>query len=534
MRGYASHFWLRRVVALYNRFMVKLVTVAEMRTVERAADASGLSYAQMMENAGRSLANSVTAHSHDRERKALGLVGPGNNGGDTLVALAALAKSEWQASAYLVRDRDKDDIYVERLLSAGGQVHSVADDRSYEKLISLLAGHAVLLDGLLGTGIRMPLREPVEDVLRATKATIEKHSPRIYVVAVDCPSGMDCDTGQVASETLKADLTVSMAAVKRGMLTLPAFEYVGELEVGEIGLPADLPQWAAIQPQLIDEALVHAALPPRPLDAHKGTFGTALIVAGSQRYPGAALLASKAAYRSGAGLVTVAVIKTIQLELAGHLPEATWLPLPAEGGWIKAAAAKIVVGALERVTAMLLGPGFGQQAGTGEFLWKLLKAKLPPLVIDADGLKLLAKLKDWPKRLPKHSVLTPHPGEMAILSGLSTEKIQSARIEMAEKYARAWKHIVVLKGAFTIVAAPDGRTAVMPLATPALARAGTGDVLAGIITGLRAQGLPAFEAACTAVWLHGQAGLRAAGRLGGTAGVLAGDLIDQLPALIAK
>jgi NAD(P)H-hydrate epimerase len=502
-----------------------------MKAIEKAADARGLSYAQMMENAGHSLANSVVAHSHNREHSAIGLVGPGNNGGDTLVALAMLAAASWKTAAYFVGERP-GDIYRGRFQAAGGEILQASDDASQQGLTSLIKTPRVLLDGLLGTGIQLPLREPFTRALQAAKEAVFGRGGETFVVAVDCPSGMDCDSGEVAAQTLKANLTVSMAAVKRGMLTLPAFEYLGELEVGDIGLPIDLPEWAAIKRFVIDEAIVRAALPARPLDANKGTFGTALIVAGSLRFPGAALLASKAAYRSGAGLVTVAVPKTIQAELAGHLPEATWLPLPAEAGTIAPAAAKVVKGALERVTAMLIGPGFGRHANTGEFLRLLLKGDLPPLVIDADGLKLLASLKDWPKCLPKESVLTPHPGEMAILSGMKIEKIQAARIETAEKYAKAWKQIVVLKGAFTVVAAPDGRSAVMPLATPALARAGTGDVLAGIITGLRAQGMPAFEAACAGVWLHGQAGLRAAAKLGGTAGVLAGDLIDELPRLI--
>jgi NAD(P)H-hydrate epimerase len=511
--------------------MAKLVSVAEMRAIEKAAHASGLSYAQMMENAGRSLANLVIAHSHQGKHNALGLIGPGNNGGDTLVALAALAAAGWKTAAYFVGERP-DDIYRERFQAAGGEIFQASDDASQQSLTSLIKTHRVLLDGLLGTGIQLPLREPFTKALQAAKEAVVGRGGETFVVAVDCPSGMDCDSGEVAPQALRADLTVSMAAVKRGMLTLPTFEYLGELEVGDIGLPADLREWAAIGLFAIDEAMVRDTLPPRPLGAHKGTFGTALIVAGSQRFPGAALLASKAAYRSGAGLVTVAVPKTIQAELVGHLPEATWLPLPAEAGAIAPAAAKVVKGALERVTAMLIGPGFGQHANTGEFLKLLLSSDLPPLVVDADGLKLLASLKDWPKRLPKESVLTPHPGEMAILTGMKTEKIQAARIETAEKYAKGWKQIVVLKGAFTVVAAPDGRSAVMPLATPALARAGTGDVLAGIITGLRAQRMPAFEAACGGVWLHGQAGLRAAAKLGGTAGVLAGDLIDELPALI--
>ncbi|HRN50349.1 MAG TPA: NAD(P)H-hydrate dehydratase, partial [Anaerolineales bacterium] len=266
----------------------------------------------------------------------------------------------------------------------------------------------------------------------------------------------------------------------------------------------------------------------RPLGAHKGTFGRLLVVAGSLQYPGAALLAGRAGYRAGAGLVQMAVPKTVQPLLAGHLPEATWLPLAAQEGWIAENALKPIKELLPQLSAVLLGPGLGLSPATGEFVGKLLKEKLPPVVVDADGLNLMAAYEDWFRRFTLDAVLTPHPGEMAVLTGLSTEEIQRARIEIAEEYARTWHQVVVLKGAFTVVAAPDGRTALLPLASPALARAGSGDVLAGLIAGLRAQGTPAFEAACCGVWLHGQAGLRAAAAHG-RAAVLAGDLLDSLP-----
>lgn len=509
--------------------MAKLVSVAEMLAIEQAADKSGLSFAKLMENAGKSLANSVVAHSHKSYKSVLGLAGSGNNGGDTLVALERLAKKGWKATAYLVK-RDLHDKYVKRSKKAG--VTTVVRDESDSKLSKLIQKHAVLLDGLLGTGIRFPLREPFVTVLANSKQTISVMTHPPYIVAVDCPSGMDTDSGQVPAEMLKANLTVSMAGIKRGMLTLPAFGHLGKLVIGDIGIQPDLAEWTSIQRYAIDEEIARSAIPPRPLSAHKGTFGTALIVAGSEHFPGAALLAGEAAYRSGAGLVTVATPETIHPSLAGHLREATWLPLPANSGWISAAAADMVLAALDRVTALLVGPGFGQQQGTQQFIDKLLNSKLPPMVIDADALKLLARLDGWPCRLPMDTIITPHPGEMSILSGLSTNEIQSARIEIAEKYAREWKVVLVLKGAFTVVAAPDGRSATLPLATPALARAGTGDVLAGLITGLRAQGVTAFEAACTAVWLHGQAGLRAAALMGGTAGVTAGDLIAEIPDLI--
>ncbi len=512
--------------------MAKLVTVSEMLAIEKAADEAGLSYVRMMENAGASLAKAVAAHSH-KDKSILALIGPGNNGGDALVALAHLAVDRRTTSAYLV-GRGGDEEFVNRARSAGTEIHLLETDPDLKRLKDLLSSNPVWLDGLLGTGIRLPLRGDIARVLTAAAEMLQAMAKRAYVIAVDCPSGMDCHTGAVAPETFRADLTLTMAAVKRGMLTLPAFEYLGDLEVGDIGLPDDLFEWATIKHFVLDEAIARAPLAPRPLAAHKGTFGTALIVAGSRQYPGSALLAGKAAYRSGTGLVTIAAPESMQPGLVGQLPEATWLPLPEEDGWIAGKAAVQVEKGLRRATATLLGPGFGQEETTGEFVQKLLKTDLPAPVVDADALKLLAKIEDWPARLPKDSVLTPHPKEMSILTKVDLETIQADRLETAVKYAKLWKHVVVLKGAFSVVAAPDGRAAMLPVATPALARAGTGDVLAGIITGIRAQGVPAFEAACTGVWLHGQAGLRAAARLGGTAGVLAGDLINELPALIGQ
>jgi NAD(P)H-hydrate epimerase len=274
---------------------------------------------------------------------------------------------------------------------------------------------------------------------------------------------------------------------------------------------------------------VREILPPRPLDAHKGTFGTVLVVAGSVNFTGAALLAGKAAYRSGTGWVTMAVPEPLHAALAGHFPEAPWLLLPHEHGFISASSAEVVLSNLGKPTAILLGPGFGLEPTTCQFLANLLTPTLPPLVIDADGLKLLAKLEDWPSRLPAQAVLTPHPGEMAVLTGLSLERIQGDRIGVAEQFAHLWEHVVVLKGAFTVIASPVGKTAVIPVATPALARAGTGDVLAGLIVGLRAQGVEAFEAAAAGAWIHAQAGLRAAEKLGSTACVLAGDVLEAVP-----
>lgn len=282
---------------------------------------------------------------------------------------------------------------------------------------------------------------------------------------------------------------------------------------------------------------VRDQLPERPMSAHKGTFGTALVVGGSINFTGAALLAGEAAYRIGAGLATLAVPESLHTALAGLLPEATWLTLPHEQGVIAGEAAGVIHKNLERVTAILIGPGMGQHDTTLEFLKGIYPKQggnLPPAVIDADGLKLLARMEDWANRLKPETVLTPHPGEMSVLTGLSTAEIQSNRVETAERFAHEWGHIVVLKGAFTVIAAPDGRTAVLPIASPGLARAGTGDVLAGIIVGLRAQGMESFQAAVTGGWIHAEAGLRAVDAFGSTAAVLAGDVLSGVVEVLAE
>ena len=520
--------------------MIKYVSVAEMQAIEREADASGLSYAQMMENAGSGLAEVVLEECGYLETEgALALVGSGNNGGDALVALAYLAAEGWKTSAVLFRPRPADDPLVARFLAGGGALYRfdqndlqpVAGQTEALDLEGLIAGHGVLLDGVLGTGARLPLKPDLAAALgRARQAVAAAEIPPV-VIAVDCPSGMDCDSGTAAAECIPAEITVTMAAVKHGLYKFPASQLAGDLQVVGIGLPEDgavLAAWQAAPCFIPDEDWVSSVLPPRPANAHKGTFGTALVIAGSLNYTGAAWLAGQAAYRSGAGLVTLGVPAPLHAALAGSFPEATWLLLAHEGGAVAEAAAETVLHNLGRATALLVGPGFGLEPASQRFIEDLLiegAGRLPPAVFDADGLKLLAGLRGWPQRLPPLTVLTPHPGEMAILTGLPLAEIQAERLETARLYSREWGHVVVLKGAFSIIAAPDGRAAVIPVATPALACAGTGDVLAGLAVGLRAQGMPAFEAATAAAWIHARAGLLAAENLGSSAAVLAGDLL---------
>ena len=537
---------------------MKLVTVSQMQAIEKEADAGGLTYDQMMDNAGQGLADVILSrfeNDSQGESEAVGLVGPGNNGGDTLVALATLAAEGWKTRAHLIK-RKKDDL-VKRFMEAGGEV--LTGENAFEKLAEAIGTADVLLDGILGTGAKLPLKKDLAEFLAEVNDILDGLDEYPLVVAVDCPSGVDCDSGEVADETIAADLTVTMAAVKQGLLKLPAFEYVGDLEVVDIGLPDHLSSLDQLNVEVAEADSVAALLPERPIDSHKGTFGTALIAAGSVNYTGAVVLAGEAAYRAGAGLVTLAVPAPIHVALAGRFPEATWVLLPHEMGVISSNGAEILSKNFERASALLIGPGFGTENSTREFIENLLEgkysarrvaqrigfvhqepekreennSKLPPLVIDADGLKLLAQIRDWDTKIPAPAILTPHPGEMAVLIDLPTETIQENRQQIALQYAKLWGHVIVLKGAFTVIASPDGRSTIIPVASAALARAGTGDVLAGLIVGFRAQGLEAYEAAVVGAWIHAQAGLYAADDLGTTTSVLAGDVLDSISDVIS-
>jgi ADP-dependent NAD(P)H-hydrate dehydratase / NAD(P)H-hydrate epimerase len=544
---------------------MKLVSVSEMLSIEKEADASGLTYEKMMENAGQGLADAVQeAYGHLPDLSVIGLVGSGNNGGDTLVALASLLEKGWSATALLVRPRKAKDPLVERVRKAGGEVlaHDVDLLAGASRLSELVGRHAVLLEGVLGTGVKLPLKPELAQTLAAIRDILLEMEAPPSVVAVDCPSGVDAGNGQAAVECIPANLTVTMAAVKSGLLRFPAFKLLGKLKVVGIGKLEGIEVWDSLRSFVVDRAYVRSVLPDRPLDAHKGTFGTAMIVAGSTNYTGAALLAGQAAYRSGAGLVTMAVPGPLHQALSGHFPEAIWVLLPNDLGVIARSAAEILRQQMDRVTAMLFGPGFGLEDTTKDFISLLIGAldstshggrigfnypaqsgsskveksgtSLPPLVIDADGLKLLARIPEWQLLLPAETILTPHPGELSVMTGMAKDEIQSDRLSIAQRLAGEWGHVLVLKGALTVIAAPDGRLAVIPVASPALARAGTGDVLAGLIVGLRAQGVAAFDAAVAGAWIHAQAGLSAAELHGNSASVLAGDVLASIMDVLAE
>ena len=503
-----------------------------MREIEDRAEAGGVSKDVLMENAGLAVADYIRAS----VRNLVGmtvvvLVGPGNNGGDGLVAARHLDAWGARVTIVLCRDNPAHRGKVEFLRGKRVTIIRLDDDDGPAQLRESLQLGQIVLDAILGTGRSRPITGTTAealDLLREARAGNE--APRL--MALDVPTGLDADTGNVDAKTVPCDETLTLGNPKAGLYRFPGAEYAGAVEVLDIGIPKGLDRDIAFE--LMTDGWAKSALPDRPMSGHKGTFGKALIVGGSRHYVGAPYLAATAAGRVGAGLVTLAVPQSLQMAVAAKAVEPTYLPLPEESPGVPSAdAVGLIAEAVGGYQALLIGPGIGQADSTREMVTRLLceSGAHPPLVVDADGLNILASSSHWWNDFPQNAVLTPHPGEMARLTGRSTKDIQERRVEIAVEAAVKWRKIVVLKGAFTVVAYPDGSARLSPFANPVMATAGTGDVLAGTIAGLLAQGVAPEDAAALGVYLHGLAGERVSVDLG-EAGMLAGDLLPELPRAI--
>ena len=558
--------------------MIRILSTREMQVVEQSAVDAGISTPELMQNAGTAVADVVMSfHSvgNHRATEILVLVGNGNNGGDGLVAATKLKEAtDADVHAYLISPRPDEDRELATARNSGVTLHYFADDSQLQTLTSLTNRADIIVDSLLGTGVHLPIRDDVATILRTVQNVVfaESSNPstsvvwasatqttqtfRKLVVAVDCPSGMDCDTGEVAEETIRSDVTVTFGGVKYGHIRFPGAGYCGELAISLIGIPSNVLDSEASSTVLVTPMDVANALPDRPIDGHKGTFGRLTIASGSNRFVGAASLAGLAAYLTGVGLVQMAVPELIIPIVASGFPEAIWQGLPSHEGALDIRATSVLLEAIAGSSSVLIGPGLGQSHGTQEFFGKFMEAhsatkhkpdrtdslkstsprdkNLPyRLVIDADGLNLLSKLPNWWDLLPPETVLTPHVKEMCRLTGLDRETVLSTRIDLTRQMADSWKCVVILKGPFSVVAAPGEQTAIIPFATDALAKAGTGDALAGCVAGLIAQGCASYPAAFIGGYIHGLAGTLATKSVPSRS-VLARDVLHNIPAAFKK
>jgi NAD(P)H-hydrate epimerase len=509
---------------------MKLVTSHQMRALEAAAVAAGTPLDALMEAAGLAVAQEVwLTLGVVAGRRVLVLVGPGNNGGDGLVAARHLADWEADVVVYMLAPRADDDANLAKVREMGVPVFVSAEDAEHKRLQTALDGAEIVVDALLGIGKSRPIESALAEILRRLQTASER-TARPKVIAVDLPTGVEADSGGADPLAVQADMTVTFGLAKVGLYTLPGSEYAGSVQVVDIGLPKDAERDVPVES--LSTAWVRERLPARPKSGNKGTFGRVLVVGGSENYVGAPRLAAEACYRAGAGLVTIAAPPRLQAMIAAALPEATWLPL-GDAPALDLASAQQIKDGLTAFDALIIGPGLSQRDGLREAVVEILGGvpKDFAAVVDADALNALSKTRGWQRQIAASCILTPHPGEMARLLGTTVEEVQRDRLNVAMKAAAEWGHVVVLKGAHTIIAAPDGRAAISPYANPLLATAGTGDVLAGVIAGLAAQGMAPFEAAACGVYIHAFAAEELSEELG-ERGMLASDLLPAIPRAI--
>jgi len=511
---------------------MKLVTAAQMRELDRRAiEDLGIPSLVLMENAGRSTYQVLRQEFPELSGEVAVLAGRGNNGGDGLVVARYLANEGLPVVVFLLGEKRllKGDarVNLQILSHLPVEVVEILEDSALNPLFHRLARAALVVDALLGTG----LNAEVGGIFRGV---IERlNHLRVPVLAVDIPSGLCADTGQPLGVAVKAQVTVTYGWPKIGQIIPPGRDYVGHLWQADIGIPPALA--GEIPTALAEGAELRPLLPPRPFAGHKGTFGHLVVVAASEGKTGAAALTGEGALRTGAGLVTVAVPASLNDILEVKLTEAMTLPLPEAQGRraLGLAALEPLLEFSADKSALALGPGLGTHPETQQLIRQLVRKVPQPMVIDADGLNALAGEMSCLTEAAGPRLLTPHPGEMARLVGGTPKDVQARRLEVAQEMAVRYGVVVVLKGAQTVVAGPDGRVSLNPTGNPFLASGGTGDVLTGLIGGYLAQRLDPWDAARLGVYLHGLAADFLMDKRG-PGGLVAGDLVAVFPELVAE
>lgn len=505
--------------------MQRLATAAEMRAIDRRAMTDWhIPGTTLMENAGRAVVDAI-------ERRLSGVIGKdfvilcgkGNNGGDGFAVARFLRERGARVSCLLLGSaaelKGDANAHHDMLTATGTPVRTVA---AANEIAPLLAAHPIVVDAILGTGLSSAPRGLAADALELLR------SSNCRVVSVDVPSGVDSDTGATPGAAAAAEITVTMGLGKCGLYLHPGRALAGAVEIADIGFPAEL--LAGGHTFLLDEAHIRSIIPARAPDGHKGTFGTALVVAGSRGFSGAACLAGAAAVRSGCGLVRLAVPRGICGIVESRVLEATKAPMPETAGEALGLAA--LDGLLElagNADAVAIGPGIGTDPETKALVLELLPRLTRPVLVDADGLNNLAGSLDALAHTKAPVILTPHPGEFSRLTRLTPQQVNADRIGTSREFATRHRITLVLKGSSTVIAAPDGQVFVNPTGNSGLASGGTGDVLSGLLVGLLAQGMNPLDAAAAAVFLHGRAADIAVEHFTEYC-LTAGDVIDYLPA----
>lgn len=514
---------------------MKVLTAGQMKEIDRRTiEEIGIPGPVLMENAGLQVVG-VLRHELGLQPgdRVVVVAGKGNNGGDGLVVARHLFNQGLEVQVLLVGKKEevRGDAALNLQIAQriGVPIIEIDGESAWKKHKKVLKNTCFIVDALFGTGLSSPLHGLYASVVE------EINRSGAFVLSVDIPSGLSSDTFEVIGPAVRADLTVALAAPKIPHVFPPAEEFVGQLMVADISIPPFLLNNESLKLELVEIESLMPYFQPRARDTHKGTYGHLLILAGSFGKTGAAAMAGKAALKMGAGLVTVATAESCLPQVARAMPELMTEPLPeTTARTISEKALPRVLELLEGKDALLVGPGLSTDPSTTSLVLHLLdrlkKAKIP-VVIDADGLNILASKPECLKSLPKKTVLTPHPGEFSRLTGLSTPEILKNRLKLAPEFATRHRLYLVLKGYRTLVVSPEGRLMINPTGNPGMATGGSGDVLSGLIASEVMQVEDLLQAAVNAVFVHGLSGDLAAEKIGERS-LTATDLIKFLPAAV--
>lgn len=519
---------------------MKLATADIIKEIDRAAvEDYGMAALQLMENAGRALAEAVIKEVENDatpsgNRRVLIIAGKGNNGGDGYVAARHLYNAGLDVMVFsLAMSKElKDDAAVNARIWArmGGATAGILTKSDINKHASTFRHAYIIVDAIFGVGLTKPIKGVYAEVIEFVNSLGK------LVVAADVPSGIDAETGGVMGVAIRASLTVTMAMSKPGLYQYPGKEYTGRIVVADIGAPAGLISQvgAASRYNLITADDVSALLRRRKADSHKGSYGHLLSLAGSSGKTGAACLCATGAMRVGAGLVTIALPQSLEHIMEVKTTEVMTIGLPeTPEHTVGEVSFDAICAAANGKAAFVIGPGIGVNQDVAALIRRLLKVFNSPMVIDADGLNAFAGCLGELRNAKSERVLTPHPGEMARLLNITTQDVQADRVGAASRLSNMTGAVVVLKGAATIIAAPDEQIYINSTGNAGLATAGTGDVLSGMIGGFLSQGYDAVSAALCAVFIHGRAADEIK-EIDGETGMMAQDLLSVLPRVIAS
>ena len=511
---------------------MRLVKASEMQEMDRKTiQELGIPGAVLMENAARGATRVFLDHFEPpKNAHVVILCGPGNNGGDGYVMARYLEDAGLAVTVIVLSEfkRISGDarINLDVIQRMAVKILEIPDSKEWAKGRRLIRACDIIIDGILGTGLDSPVRDFYRKVIQEVNALGKP------VMSVDIPSGLNADTGQIMGVAIKADLTVTFGYPKIGQFVFPGAEIVGRLARIDIGIPETVAEEVLEGARITEPHDFRHLLNEARQDIHKGSRGHLLVLAGSTGKTGAATLTALGALRAGAGLVTLGAPRSLNSILEGKLTEAMTVPLPeTPEGSLSLDAEKQIRALMEGKTALALGPGLSTHPETTALVRDIVRKCRVPMVVDADGLNALSEDLDALAGCKGGAILTPHPGEMGRLAGLSIRNIQDDRAGSTVRFVEKYGSHLILKGARTLIAEPDGKIHVNPTGNPALSSGGSGDVLTGLVGGFLARRWPLAEAAITAAYLHGLAADHLAEEMGQT-GVLAGELLDILPELM--